>query len=98
MCTGAEPYIIGAMLGVTASSMMSSGQSPMQQPVAPPAPPAPPATQAGKTPTQQTFRAQNAATASAGGPFAGNATTLLTGAGGLDISKESLGKNKTLGE
>ncbi|MER1940641.1 hypothetical protein ABS755_08025 [Castellaniella sp. FW104-16D08] len=67
-------------------------------PAAPTAPPtAPPTAQQTQAPDEQARRNQQGG-ATAGGPMgAGNAATLLTGAGGVQQGDTSLGKNTLLG-
>lgn len=86
--------IAAAVLG----NVIGSANKPKDMPT-PMAPPAPPPSQAAKTPDAQGVLGQMQGTGQAGGGGGtpGVAQTFLTGPGGVDPSKLSLGKSSLLG-
>lgn len=83
-----------AAMGSAAASVYTAMNQPkppgVQAPVKPP--------QASKTPDQAGIASKNLSDALPGGPLTGNAGTFLTGAGGVDPSTLTLGKNTLLGQ
>lgn len=80
--------------GMAAGQLMKpSQQMPTIAPVTPP-----PAAQAGKTADRTAMLAANTAAARPGGAFAGNSSTFLTGAGGIDTRSLTLGRSTLLGQ
>jgi hypothetical protein len=85
-------YASAATAGVSIYNALSKPDAPAAAAV--PAPEKPP--QATKTPDRKAVGSANAAMAA--GPMAGNASTFLTGSGGVDPGALNLGKNTLLGQ
>lgn len=112
MCTGLEPIFLGmgASAGTAAALATATGAlgggllagkvlspkqpdtpaSVAQPPEKPPAP--------AKQPDRQALDGANAAAGLPGGPLAGNASTFLTGPGGVPTGSLDLGRNTLLGQ
>lgn len=89
-----DPISIGtAIVGSLLSTAMAPKPPKMPEPVAPTPPPQ---AQAAKAPDEQARRAASSASAG-GGAFAGPASTMLTGTGGVAPGSLNLGRNTLLG-
>ena len=82
---------VGAAATIASAFGGKGGDAPKVQ-----APEKPP--QATKQPDRNAISGANAAAAMPGGPMAGNASTFLTGAGGVNPGTLDLGKNTLLGQ
>lgn len=78
--------------GIVGSALMSALAPKKQDPTPAPTPAAPPAKQA------ETVADQSAVRASASTPQSGNASTFLTGPGGVPTSSLNLGRNTFFGQ
>lgn len=111
MCTGLEPLLVEG-LGMTAGAASTAAAataigaagaglaaSQVLKPKMPTAAVATPMTppQVTKAADRTTMLATNAAAARPGGAFAGNSSTFLTGASGIDARSLTLGRNTLLG-
>jgi hypothetical protein len=93
---GIETALLGALGGALLGKAMKP-KAPPAPVIQPPEPP-PQAAQAAKAPDRKATVGANAASAAPGGAMAGNRSTFLTGAAGVDAGSLNLGKNTLLGQ
>lgn len=89
MCTGAEMMMIAGATATVASAAMAPKMPGVQAPEKPP--------QQAKTPDRNTLLTGNKVNPAIAG-MAGNASTFLTGASGVDMSSLNLGRSTLLGQ